>query len=148
MRKLAQELVERTEHAPDVVAVIDDEGSTAAPASVTRADEIAALLDDCQAGPPTVLVQADNSWRTLAAAVAVGLRGGLIAVVSGHADPLGVRAGPGGHPARRRARVTATLETWQRGRRMFASAGEVLEGLAALGGTGPTTGWSAGTAAS
>ena len=37
------------------------------------------------AGPPTVLVQADNSWRTLAAAVAVGLRGGLIAVISGHA---------------------------------------------------------------
>ena len=37
-------------------------------------------------GVPTVLVQADNTWRTLAAAVAVGMRGGVIAVVSRHAD--------------------------------------------------------------
>ena len=85
MRKLAQELVERAERAPDVVAVIDGEGEHTLRQMVTRADEIAALLDECQAGPPTVLVQADNSWRTLAAAIAVGLRGGLIAVISGHA---------------------------------------------------------------
>ena len=34
---------------------------------------------------PTVLVQADNTWRTLATALAVGLRGGMVAVLSSHA---------------------------------------------------------------
>ena len=71
MRTLAQDLVERAERAPDVIAVIDGEGEHTLRHVVTRAGEIAALLDESQAGPPTVLVQADNSWRTLAAAIAV-----------------------------------------------------------------------------
>lgn len=128
MRKLAQELVERAERTPDVVAVIDGEGEHTLHQVVTRAAEIAALLDGCQAGPPTVLVQADNSWRTLAAAVAVGLRGGLIAVISGHAarseyelalediQPDAVIASP------------QALATWQVDDVALPAAGDVLDG--------------------
>lgn len=85
MRKLAQELVERAGQAPGDVAVIDAEGAHTLGEVVARAGEIADLLDRSLAGAPTVLVQADNTWRTLAAAIAVGLRGGLVAVISGHA---------------------------------------------------------------
>ncbi len=37
---------------------------------------------------PTVLVQADNSWRTLVTTLAVGRVGGFVAVMSGHATEL------------------------------------------------------------
>jgi acyl-CoA synthetase (AMP-forming)/AMP-acid ligase II len=47
---------------------------------------LAEQLTELTQGPPTVLVQADNTWRTLAMAVAIGLRGGVIAVVSRHAE--------------------------------------------------------------
>ena len=50
-----------------------------------RARDLATALEDALGGPPTVLVQADNTWRTLATALAVGLRGGTVAVLSSHA---------------------------------------------------------------
>jgi len=140
MRKLAQELVERAERAPDAVAVIDGEGEHSLGYVVSRAREIADLLDKCQAGPPTVLVQADNSWRTLAAAIAVGLRGGLIAVVSGHAarseyelalediQPDAVVASP------------QALATWQVDETTLPAAGEVLDGWPLRATPGPTRG--------
>ncbi len=140
MRMLAQELVERAERAPDVVAVVDGEGEHTLRHVVSQARHIAALLDQCQSGPPTVLVQADNSWRTLAAAVAVGLRGGLIAVVSGHAarseyelalediQPDAVVASP------------QALATWQVADASFPAAGEVLGGWPLRAAAGPTRG--------
>ncbi len=85
MRVLAQELTDRAGRAPDEVAVVDALGTHTIGEVVQAAHELAALLDDSLGGSPTVLVQADNTWRTLAAAVAVGLRGGMVAVFSGHA---------------------------------------------------------------
>jgi acyl-CoA synthetase (AMP-forming)/AMP-acid ligase II len=140
MRQLAQELVERAGRAPDLVAVIDGEGEHTLRQVVTRAAEIVALLDTCQSGPPTVLVQADNSWRTLAAAVAVGLRGGLIAVISGHAarseyelalediQPDVVLASP------------QALATWQVDAASLPAAGEVLGGWPLRAAPGATRG--------
>jgi acyl-CoA synthetase (AMP-forming)/AMP-acid ligase II len=140
MRTLAQDLVERAERAPDVVAVIDGEGEHTLRHVVTRAGEIAALLDESQAGPPTVLVQADNSWRTLAAAIAVGLRGGLIAVISGHAtrseyelalediEPDAVIASP------------QALTAWHVDDASLPAAGEVLAGWPLRAAPGPTRG--------
>jgi len=78
MRVLAQEFAER---APGDVAVIDALGVHTVGEVMLAARELAALLD----GSPTVLVQADNTWRTLATALAVGLRGGMVAVFSSHA---------------------------------------------------------------
>ena len=85
MRVLALELTDRAGRAPDEVAVVDALGTHTIGEVVQAAHELAALLDDSLGGSPTVLVQADNTWRTLAAAVAVGLRGGMVAVFSGHA---------------------------------------------------------------
>lgn len=147
MRKLAQELVERAERAPDAVAVIDGEGEHRLDFVLARAAEIVALLDRTQTGAPTVLVQADNSWRTLAAAVAVGLRGGLVAVISGHAarseyelalediQPDAVIASP------------QAVATWEVDEVSLPSAGDVLEGWplrVAPGRTGGVERWGGG----
>jgi len=128
MRQLAQELVERAGHDPDAVVVIDGEGAHTLGEVVARAKEVAELLGGALSGAPTVLVQADNSWRTLAAALAVGLRGGLIAVISGHAArseydlaledirPDAVIASP------------QAVATWQVDAAAMPVAGEVLDG--------------------
>ena len=85
MQVLAHELAERAERTPDDVAVVDALGTHTVGEVMRAAHALAALLEDSLGGSPTVLVQADNTWRTLAAAVAVGLRGGMVAVFSSHA---------------------------------------------------------------
>lgn len=127
MKQLARDVVERARQNPEQVAVIDGTGPHSVRDVVVHATRLAELLGDSLDGPPTVLVQADNTWRTLAAAVAVGLRGGLIAVISGHATrseyelaledirPDAVLGAP------------ETVDTWQVGEE-FAATGEVLAG--------------------
>src|SRR5690348_4932188 len=85
MHQLAQEFLERARRTPDEVAVIDGTGRHTVGEVVAEARMLADCLGSALSGAPTVLVQADNSWRTLAAVVAVGLRNGLIAVISRHA---------------------------------------------------------------
>lgn len=85
MQQLAQDVIERARQHPEQVAVVDGAGSHTVQEVVEHARHLADALAGGLDGAPTVLVQADNTWRTLAAAVAVGLRGGLIAVISGHA---------------------------------------------------------------
>lgn len=85
MQQLAQELVARARRSPHDVAVVDGTGEHTLEEVVLAAQDLADQIGTALDGAPTVLVQADNSWRTLAAAVAVGLRGGLIAVISRHA---------------------------------------------------------------
>ncbi|MET8852724.1 class I adenylate-forming enzyme family protein [Amycolatopsis sp. NPDC004625] len=64
----------------DFVAVIDDEGEHTARELLARAEVLADVL-----GPrATALVQAGNSWRTVVAALAIGLTGGVLAVVNRH----------------------------------------------------------------
>lgn len=153
MQQLAQDVIERARQNPDQVAVVDGTGSHSVRRVVEHATRLAEVLADGLDGPPTVLVQADNTWRTLAAAVAVGLRGGLIAVISGHATrseyelaledlrPDAVLAAP------------ATVETWQVGAEYGGAidavdAVEVLEGwplrLAASGATHGMERWNGG----
>ena len=76
MRDLAVEY----RHRPDHVAVIDDSGEYRARWLDSRARQLA----DAIAAGGTVLVQADNSWRTVVAALAVGLGDGVLAVVNRH----------------------------------------------------------------
>jgi acyl-CoA synthetase (AMP-forming)/AMP-acid ligase II len=85
MQVLAHEFAERAERAPDDIAVVDALGTHTVGEVMQAARALAALLEESLGGSPTVLVQADNTWRTLAAAVAVGLRGGMVAVFSSHA---------------------------------------------------------------
>lgn len=84
MQQLAVDFVNRANES-DFVAVVDDDGVHRASALIGQARALAAALGT--GGPPvarTVLVQADNSWRTLAATLAVGLHGGVLALVNRH----------------------------------------------------------------
>jgi acyl-CoA synthetase (AMP-forming)/AMP-acid ligase II len=85
MRVLAEEFEARASRRPDHVAVVDADGSHTAGDIWAAAVELAAVVDGALEGRPTVLVQADNSWRTLVTTLAVGRLGGFVAVMSGHA---------------------------------------------------------------
>lgn len=85
MKQLARDVTERAARTPDAVAVVDGDGVHTTAAVLEAARELASVIESAVDGPATVLVRADNSWRTVAAAVAVGLSGGLFAVISGHA---------------------------------------------------------------
>ncbi|MFC8043554.1 class I adenylate-forming enzyme family protein [Nocardia sp. NPDC057353] len=87
MKLLAKELIERAGDTPDRPAVLDELGTHTLGAVAAAAEQLAARIAALHDGAPTVLIQADNTWRTLAAAVAVGLRGGVVAVFSPHATP-------------------------------------------------------------
>jgi acyl-CoA synthetase (AMP-forming)/AMP-acid ligase II len=85
MQTLAREFAERAGRAPGDVAVIDALGEHTVGEVMQAARDLAVALEESLGGSPTVLVQADNTWRTLATALAVGLRGGMVAVFSSHA---------------------------------------------------------------
>jgi acyl-CoA synthetase (AMP-forming)/AMP-acid ligase II len=85
MQTLAREFAERAERAPGDVAVIDALGEHTVGEVMRAARDLAVALEESLGGSPTVLVQADNTWRTLATALAVGIRGGMVAVFSSHA---------------------------------------------------------------
>ncbi|MEV6639016.1 class I adenylate-forming enzyme family protein [Amycolatopsis sp. NPDC051371] len=79
MKDAVQDFRKRAEQA-DFVAVVDDSGEHAARRLLADAEALADVL-----GPrATALVQADNSWRTVVAALATGLTGGVLAVVNRH----------------------------------------------------------------
>jgi cyclohexanecarboxylate-CoA ligase len=79
MREAVLDFARRAEQA-DFVAVVDDEGEHTARYLLSRAEELA----DAVGHRGTVLVQADNSWRTVVAALAVGLTDGVLAAVNRH----------------------------------------------------------------
>ncbi len=85
MKKLAQEMVARAQTDPESIAVIDEHGSHSLKTVVDAARELADRIAAIDEAPPTALIQADNTWQTLATALAVGMRGGLVAVFSPHA---------------------------------------------------------------
>lgn len=87
MQVLAAEFAERAAHTPEALAIVDESGSHTIGEIVAAARSFSEAIGEFVDGAPTVLVQADNSWRTLATAIGVGMRGGLIAVISRHASP-------------------------------------------------------------
>lgn len=79
MKEAVQDFRKRAEQA-DFVAVVDDSGEHTARRLLADAEALAGVL-----GPrTTALVQAGNSWRTVVAALATGLTGGVLAVVNRH----------------------------------------------------------------
>ena len=72
MQLLAREFAERAERTPGDVAVIDALGVHTVGEVMAAARDLAIALEESLGGSPTVLVQADNTWRTLATALAVG----------------------------------------------------------------------------
>lgn len=85
MRQVVRKFQQSAEQA-DFVAVIDDAGSHTARELLIEAARLAeAMIPDAADGAGgTVMLQADNSWRTVAGTLAVGLSGGVLAVVNRH----------------------------------------------------------------
>jgi acyl-CoA synthetase (AMP-forming)/AMP-acid ligase II len=149
MRVLADEFAARAALRPDHVAVVDADGShTAAQiwsAAIALSDAIAAVAE----GQPTVLVQADNNWRTLVTALAIGRLDGFVAVMSGHATEheLDLAIEDIGPDV-----VVASAEcadAWSVADKGFSSRTAALDGWYVHAVPGPTRGtsrWNGGTA--
>lgn len=75
MRDVAREFEQRA----DYVAVIDDDGKHRD--LLEKARQLSGVTQG------TVLAQADNSWRTVVIALAVGMSGGVLAVINRHTTP-------------------------------------------------------------
>ncbi|MFE4535391.1 class I adenylate-forming enzyme family protein [Streptomyces scopuliridis] len=85
MRQVVREFQRRAEQA-DFVAVIDDAGSHTARELLAEAARLARVMfpGEPDGSGGTVMLQADNSWRTVAGTLAVGLSGGVLALVNRH----------------------------------------------------------------
>ncbi|GAA4879199.1 class I adenylate-forming enzyme family protein [Actinomycetospora straminea] len=84
MRQLVAELDRRAAVAPDDVVAIDAEGPHGLADLLRRGAGLAGEIETRTGRRPTLMVQADNSWRTLVAAVAVGRLDGTLALLSRH----------------------------------------------------------------
>lgn len=133
MKQLAQDVLERASRTPDAVAVVDGEGTHTVSEVLRQARELADVLQAAADGPATVLVRADNSWRTVSAAVAVGLTGGLLAVMSGHATRSEFDIAAEDLQPDVVVAPTATAEVWGLSDHGYVPAGTALEGWSVSG---------------
>lgn len=149
MKQLAAQLAERMTHEAHAVAVVDDAGEHTLAEVMAAATEVAGVLEGHTSGAPTVLLQADNSWRTMAAAVAVGMRGGLVAVVSRHAEASEYRLALEDIDPDAVIADTSTLARWGVDHADLVPSGDVLGGWSLCARPGPTGGverWNGGVA--
>jgi acyl-CoA synthetase (AMP-forming)/AMP-acid ligase II len=112
---------------PDYLAVVDDSGEYSVRRLVEEAERLAGLTTG------TVLVQADNSWRTVVAALAAGFGDGMLAVVNQHTTRAEFAAAYEDIQPDVVIADPSTADTW-------ALAGErtaVLDGWVAVAGDGP-----------
>lgn len=84
MRALFSELEKRAATDPGAVVVIDADGRHTLDAVLRAADDLAAVLDEVAGQRPTLMLQADNTWRTVVGALAVGRLDGTLALISRH----------------------------------------------------------------
>ena len=149
MRQTVREFQQRAEQA-DFTAVVDDTGRHGARDLLARAAELAdTMAAEAPDGPPggTVLLQADNSWRTVAATLAVGLTGGVLALVNRHTTPAEFAAALEDIRPDTVIAEPSAAEGWPAREGMpGARTTEVLDGWQALVGRGPrdVSRWSGG----
>jgi non-ribosomal peptide synthetase component E (peptide arylation enzyme) len=133
MKELVKELEERVAREPAAIVAIDAEGPHTLEAMMQAGDALAGTLEKVVGPEPTVLFQADNTWRTVAAAIAVGRLGGTLALISRHAtraefaaafadiDPVAVIAS------------AQLMGEWRAGDRLPEIDGEILDGWRGVG---------------
>ncbi|MBP2369458.1 class I adenylate-forming enzyme family protein [Pseudonocardia parietis] len=85
MRELVSELDLRVANDPELTVAIDSAGRHTLGSVMAAARDLADALVDSTGPHPTVLLQAENTWRTVVCAVAVGRVEGTLALLSGHA---------------------------------------------------------------
>jgi acyl-CoA synthetase (AMP-forming)/AMP-acid ligase II len=147
MKQLALEFAARAVRTPEAVAVIDAYGEHRMSDIAAGAQRLAAALAKPLQGRPTVLVQADNTWRTLTAALAVGHLDGLVAVVSRHATAAEIALAL--TDLRPDALIAApeSLRAWGLSKDEYGVAADVLDGWTLRSRPGRTAGterWSGG----
>jgi cyclohexanecarboxylate-CoA ligase len=145
MRQVVSEFQRRAAES-DFVAVIDDSGGHTARELLAHAGALAEALAG-EGGAGTVMVQADNSWRTIAATLAVGMSGGVLAVVNRHTT--GAEAAAAFEDIRPDAVVAepAAVEEWALPLPPASPGGDVLDGWAVRSVHGPrdVSRWSGGS---
>jgi acyl-CoA synthetase (AMP-forming)/AMP-acid ligase II len=149
VKELAAQLARRATSDPDEVAVIDAFGEHSLGEVMAAATAVAAVLEEATSGAPTVLLQADNSWRTMAAAVAIGMRGGLVGVISRHAEPAEYALALEDIVPDAVIAAPETLTRWGVDGADLVLAGAVLEGWSLWARPGETAGverWQGGVA--
>jgi cyclohexanecarboxylate-CoA ligase len=145
MRQTVREFRLRAERS-DFTAVIDDSGRHTARDLLDRAAHLAkAITPDGMPGG-TVLVQADNSWRTVAATLAVGLTGGVLALVNRHTTGTEFAGALEDIRPDMVIAEPAALGEWRSPALPDGRRDEVLDGWTALSGRGPrdVSRWSGG----
>jgi cyclohexanecarboxylate-CoA ligase len=83
VREVSTRFIERAA-TQDWCAVVDDEGSWSARQVLAEAQELAVAIEAIGVLRPTLLVQSENSRRLVAAALAVGILDGTLALASTH----------------------------------------------------------------
>ncbi len=149
MELLVREFAERADRTPGDVAVVDALGTHTAGEVMAAARELAGALEESLGGSPTVLVQADNTWRTLVTALAVGLRGGMVAVLSSHAVASEVELAMEDIEPDAVVAADGVLEHWVVSGSAFPDKRAVLDGWALLTSGRPVSDvarWAGGTA--
>jgi len=149
MQQLARDFAERAGRAPGDIAVVDALGEHTVGQVFDAARELAASLEDALGGAPTVLVQADNTWRTLATALAVGLRGGVVVTFSGHAVAAELALAVEDTEPDAVIAADGTLEQWAVSGEVFSDKRSALDGWSMVTTGGPASDvgrWAGGVA--
>ncbi|TRO60567.1 MULTISPECIES: class I adenylate-forming enzyme family protein [unclassified Streptomyces] len=146
MRQTVRAFQERAEEA-DFTAVVDDIGPHSARELLACAADLADTMTPDGTPGGTVLLQADNTWRTVAATLAVGMTGGVLALVNRHTTRAEFAAALEDIRPDVVIAEPAALQEWD-GREGMPGArqAEVLDGWTVLAGRGPrdVSRWSGG----
>ncbi|MGW0711534.1 class I adenylate-forming enzyme family protein [Streptomyces sp. NPDC002643] len=148
MRQTVREFQQRAEEG-DFTAVIDDHGHHTARDLLDHAVALAEAMTPDGTPGGTLVVQADNSWRTVAATLAAGMTGGVLAVVNRHTTAAEFRAALDDiRPDVVVAEPSALREWHGQGTRDLPTGGEAeaLDGWTVLSDRGPrdVTRWKGG----
>ena len=119
----------------DWCAVVDDDGAWSARDLIAQAQQLAAQLTAAGPTRPTVLVQSENSRRLVAAALAVGMLGGTLALASAAASADDIAATVGAVQPDSIIGEQGQLDRWQIG--SGALLGTALSGWQVLAGEEP-----------
>lgn len=146
MRQTVRAFQERAEEA-DFTAVVDDTGPHTARELLARAADLADTMTPDGTPGGTVLLQADNTWRTVAATLAVGMTGGVLALVNRHTTRAEFAAALEDIRPDVVIAEPAALQEWHgRDGMPGARQDEALDGWTVLAGRGPrdVSRWSGG----
>ncbi|MGC0405559.1 acyl-CoA synthetase (AMP-forming)/AMP-acid ligase II [Streptomyces sp. SAI-126] len=147
MRQTVRDFNDRARQA-DFTAVVDDHGRHGARDLLRRASELAGVMSPDGTTGGTVLLQADNSWRTLAATLATGLTGGVLALVNRHTTRTEFTAAIEDIRPDVLIAEPSAIEEWDGGSALpDAPPSEALDGWTVHAGRGPrdVSRWSGGS---